>query len=127
MEMPQILFTWGRNVGFTGRMAVLEGKTFTVEKPITVPLRTRAALAESDGINHMRDQDRQHQTRKPSHSIDRATKKEQVSLHSSENSTKAKRRLECGSPQTRQSATCEVDRDIKINITTDQTRWNIFS
>lgn len=43
-------------------MAVLEGKTFRVEKPSCAPLRANAALAESVGIDHMRDKELEGQT-----------------------------------------------------------------
>lgn len=43
--------TLGRNVGFTGRIAVFEGRTLSGEKPNIVPERQRAALAESDEIH----------------------------------------------------------------------------
>ena len=39
--------TLGRNVGFTGRIAVFEGNTLTGENPNIVPQRLRAARAES--------------------------------------------------------------------------------
>lgn len=61
--MLESILTWGRNIGFTGRMAVLEGKTFRVEKPSCAPLRASAALAESVGIDHMRDKELEDQTR----------------------------------------------------------------
>lgn len=108
--MLESILTWGRNIGFTGRMAVLEGKTFRVEKPNCAPLRARAALAESVGINQMRDKKIEDQIHMQSHSKEESVEEKKESLHSSENSTKAKRRLECGSPQIRQSATCKIDR-----------------
>lgn len=46
----------GRKVGFTGRMAVFEGKTLIGEKPRSVPDRIRAALAESVKISSIRIQ-----------------------------------------------------------------------
>lgn len=61
--MLEIVLTRGRNVGFTGRMAVLEGKTFTGEKPNIVPLTHRAALAETVSINHTSYKDARDQTR----------------------------------------------------------------
>lgn len=89
--------TLGRNVGFTGKIAVFEGRTFNGEKPNIVPQRLRAALAESATIDSMLAFE---------YSVVLRTFQAKTSnLHSSANSTKAKRRRECGSPQIRQSTT----------------------
>lgn len=94
------MHTLGRNVGFTGRIAVFDGRTFRGENPNIVPQRLSDALAESVGMIP-------HDKLVLTFECSAVLRKTSTSsnLHSSANSTKAKRRREWGSPQTLQSTT----------------------